>query len=195
MLAGRAPVVVEIDEIPDERLPEPVEAAAYYLIAEALTNVAKYARPSTARVRVATNGTGVVVEVSDDGIGGADPAKGSGLRGLAIGSKHSAAHFRYRAPTGAARRCAPRSRASRSLRTRHACSERRDERFDHRDGVVHQLAQRLRAVGVGPAACGLELRGGERRRGHAQPVVTDRPARAGGEQPDVEVEALGPSAP
>ena len=83
MLAGRAPVVVEIDEIPHERLPEPVEAAAYYLIAEALTNIAKYARASTARVRVAPIGTGVVVEVSDDGIGGADPVNGSGLRGLA----------------------------------------------------------------------------------------------------------------
>jgi signal transduction histidine kinase len=83
MLAGRAPVVVEIDEISGERLPEPVEAAAYYLIAEALTNVAKYARASTARVRVAPKGTCVVVEVSDDGIGGADPVNGSGLRGLA----------------------------------------------------------------------------------------------------------------
>ncbi len=83
MLAGRAPVVVEIDEVPDERLPEPVEAAAYYLIAEALTNVAKYAGASTARIRVATNASGVIVEVSDDGVGGADPANGSGLRGLA----------------------------------------------------------------------------------------------------------------
>jgi PAS domain S-box-containing protein len=83
MLARRAPVAVEIDEISHERLPEPVEAAAYYVIAEALTNIAKYARASTARVRVAPTGTGVVVEVSDDGIGGADPVNGSGLRGLA----------------------------------------------------------------------------------------------------------------
>ena len=82
MLAGRSPVPVEIADIPDERLPEPVEAAAYYLIAEALTNVAKYAQASTVRVRV-TAGDGVVVEVSDDGVGGADPGGGSGLRGLA----------------------------------------------------------------------------------------------------------------
>jgi PAS domain S-box-containing protein len=82
-LAGRAPVPVEIAEIPDGRLPEPVEAAAYYLIAEALTNVTKYADASTARVRVALNDASVVVEVSDDGVGGADPASGSGLRGLA----------------------------------------------------------------------------------------------------------------
>ena len=83
MLAGRAPVPVEIADIPDERLPEPVEAAAYYLIAEALTNVAKYARASAVRVRVAASDAGVSVEVSDDGVGGADPAAGSGLRGLA----------------------------------------------------------------------------------------------------------------
>ena len=83
MLAGRAPIPVEIAEIPDERLPEPVEAAAYYLIAEALTNVAKYAHASTVRVRVAASDASVLVEVSDDGVGGADPATGSGLRGLA----------------------------------------------------------------------------------------------------------------
>ena len=83
MLAGRAPVVVEIAAVPDERLPQPVEAAAYYLIAEALTNVAKYAQASTVRVRVEASGERVLVEVSDDGVGGADPAGGSGLRGLA----------------------------------------------------------------------------------------------------------------
>ncbi len=83
MLAGRAPVPVEIAEIPDERLPEPVEAAAYYLIAEALTNVTRYAEASAVRVRVAASDGSVFVEVSDDGVGGADPAAGSGLRGLA----------------------------------------------------------------------------------------------------------------
>jgi PAS domain S-box-containing protein len=82
-LAGRAPVPVEIAEIPDQRLPEPVEAAAYYLIAEALTNVTKYARASSVRVRVAASDSRVLVEVADDGVGGANPAKGSGLRGLA----------------------------------------------------------------------------------------------------------------
>jgi PAS domain S-box-containing protein len=82
-LAGRAPVPVEIAEVSDERLPEPVEAAAYYVIAEALTNVTKYAQASAVRVRVAASDATVVVEVSDDGVGGADPAGGSGLRGLA----------------------------------------------------------------------------------------------------------------
>jgi signal transduction histidine kinase len=83
MLAGRAPMPVTISAMPAVRLPESVEAAAYYLIAEALTNVAKYAHASAARVDVAGGDGTVVVEVSDDGIGGADPSSGSGLRGLA----------------------------------------------------------------------------------------------------------------
>jgi PAS domain S-box-containing protein len=82
-LAGRVPVPVEIADIPDDRLPEPIEAGAYYLIAEALTNVTKYAQASTVRVRVAASDASFVVEVSDDGVGGADPTTGSGLRGLA----------------------------------------------------------------------------------------------------------------
>jgi PAS domain S-box-containing protein len=83
MLADRAPFPVEIEQTPEHRLPEPVEAAAYFLIAEALTNVAKYARASAARITISASGGSVVVEVSDDGVGGADPATGSGLRGLA----------------------------------------------------------------------------------------------------------------
>jgi PAS domain S-box-containing protein len=83
MIAGRAAVPVEIAEIPDERLPQPIEAGAYYLIAEALTNATKYAQASRVCVRVVASDLRVVVEVSDDGIGGADPAGGSGLRGLA----------------------------------------------------------------------------------------------------------------
>jgi PAS domain S-box-containing protein len=82
-LAGRVRVPVEITDIPEVRLPEPVEAAAYYLIAEALTNVTKYAQASSVRIRVAASDALVVVEVSDDGVGGADPATGSGLRGMA----------------------------------------------------------------------------------------------------------------
>jgi PAS domain S-box-containing protein len=82
-LANRAPVPVEIADIPAERLPEPVEAAAYYVIAEGLTNVAKYARATEVSVRVTAGDASVVAVVSDDGVGGADPATGSGLRGLA----------------------------------------------------------------------------------------------------------------
>jgi signal transduction histidine kinase len=82
-LADRAPLPVSLDQMPAERLPAPVEAAAYFVVAEALTNVAKYAGASSAEVRIRRNGTYAVVEVSDDGVGGADPAVGTGLRGLA----------------------------------------------------------------------------------------------------------------
>jgi signal transduction histidine kinase len=82
-LALRAPVPVEITELPDERLAGPVEAAAYYVVAEAITNVAKYAHASHATVSVRrANGTATVT-VADDGVGGADPGRGTGLRGLA----------------------------------------------------------------------------------------------------------------
>jgi signal transduction histidine kinase len=82
-LADRAPFPVDVAAMPDARLPAPVEAGAYYLIAEAVTNVAKYANASVVRVTVSASDGCVTVEVSDDGIGGADPSSGSGLRGLA----------------------------------------------------------------------------------------------------------------
>jgi signal transduction histidine kinase len=82
-LAGRVPVAVELVETPPERLPARVEVASYYVVAEALTNVAKYAHATRARVRIATVNGAVTVEVADDGVGGADAARGSGLRGLA----------------------------------------------------------------------------------------------------------------
>jgi PAS domain S-box-containing protein len=82
-LAGRVPVPVELEAIPGERLPAAIEAGAYYLIAEALTNVTKYAEAASVRVRVEADGDTVVVEIADDGVGGADAGAGSGLRGLA----------------------------------------------------------------------------------------------------------------
>jgi len=82
-LAGRSPVPVELDGTPPERLPAAVEAAAYFVVAEALTNVAKYAGASQARVCVSRSNGHAVVEIADDGVGGADPLRGSGLRGLA----------------------------------------------------------------------------------------------------------------
>ena len=82
-LASRSPVPVEVEATPGERFAEAVEAAAYYVVAEALTNVAKYASASRATVRVVRDNGHVVVEVADDGVGGADPARGSGLSGLA----------------------------------------------------------------------------------------------------------------
>ena len=66
-----------------ERLPEEVEAAVYFLCSEALANVAKYASASSVAISVAVSDGVVHVEIADDGVGGADPARGSGLRGLA----------------------------------------------------------------------------------------------------------------
>ena len=82
-LAGRSPVPVEVANAPSGRLPEPVELAAYYVVSEALANVAKYSEASQATVEVARANGHVLVSVSDDGIGGADPGRGTGLRGLA----------------------------------------------------------------------------------------------------------------
>jgi PAS domain S-box-containing protein len=82
-LAARAPVPVEIVELPDDRAPAPAEAAAYFTVAEALTNVAKYARATQATIRVAREDDALVVEVRDDGVGGARASTGSGLAGLA----------------------------------------------------------------------------------------------------------------
>jgi PAS domain S-box-containing protein len=80
-LADRLTVPVEIDADP-ERLPEHVEATAYYIVAEALTNVAKHAGPARARVSVHRDGAVVRCEVSDDGRGGADTSAGTGILGL-----------------------------------------------------------------------------------------------------------------
>jgi signal transduction histidine kinase len=82
-LAARAPVPVELATVPEERLAAGVEAAAYYVVAESITNVAKYAHASRATVSVARTNGCATVTVSDDGVGGADPAAGSGLSGLA----------------------------------------------------------------------------------------------------------------
>jgi signal transduction histidine kinase len=81
-LASRAPLPVEIEGA-QTSLPAPVEAAAYYVVSEALTNVAKYAQASSVKVTVEQTNGCAVVEVTDDGLGGADPSRGSGLRGLA----------------------------------------------------------------------------------------------------------------
>ncbi len=81
-LVARSPVPVEAD-IPAIELPPAVEAAAYYVVAEALTNVVKYGRASVAEVSVEADNGIVKVTVADDGVGGADPMQGSGLRGLA----------------------------------------------------------------------------------------------------------------
>jgi PAS domain S-box-containing protein len=81
-LAERAPLPVEV-EVPEERLPQSLETAFYFTVAEALTNVAKYANATQACVTVAVADGLATAEVSDDGCGGASATAGSGLRGLA----------------------------------------------------------------------------------------------------------------
>jgi signal transduction histidine kinase len=81
VLAERVPIDVEIDA-PAERLAEPVEATAYYIVSEALTNVVKHAGASRARVRVERDGDMLRCEISDDGRGGADAPAGGGIAGL-----------------------------------------------------------------------------------------------------------------
>ena len=100
-LAGRSPVPVELDGTPRERLPPSVEAAAYFVVAEALTNVVKYAQASQARVCVSRTNGHAVVEVYDDGVGGADPGRGSGLRGLADRVSALDGTLELRSPHGA----------------------------------------------------------------------------------------------
>ena len=82
VLVERAPIAVQCDLAIDDRLPAPVEAAAYFVVAEGLTNVIKYANASKAKVSVRRRADRLEVVVSDDGVGGARIDAGSGLRGL-----------------------------------------------------------------------------------------------------------------
>jgi signal transduction histidine kinase len=81
-LADRSPLTVRCEIDLDTRPPAPVEAAGYFVVAEALTNVLKYAQASGAVLRARRDGEDVVVELEDDGVGGAEGSWGSGLRGL-----------------------------------------------------------------------------------------------------------------
>ena len=99
-LAARAPVPIEVIALPDEPLSPSVEAAMYYVVAESITNVAKYAHASSASVSIArSNGVATAI-VSDDGVGGADPASGSGLRGLAARVEALNGHLDVDSPPG-----------------------------------------------------------------------------------------------
>jgi signal transduction histidine kinase len=82
-LAGRTPMPVACSIDLQERLPCAIETAAYFLVAEALTNVVRHAGANAAEITVHRDGTHVGIEVRDDGSGGVDAAAGSGLRGLA----------------------------------------------------------------------------------------------------------------
>ncbi|GAA3250096.1 sensor histidine kinase [Nonomuraea helvata] len=82
-VAGRSPVPVDVAVELDGRLPAPVEVTAYYVVSEALANLAKHSRATSGAVTARVERGTLVVEVRDDGTGGADPAKGTGLTGLA----------------------------------------------------------------------------------------------------------------
>jgi signal transduction histidine kinase len=82
-MVARAPLPVRLTVEIEERLPEQVEVAAYYVVSESLTNIGKHAHATSATASIVRSNGQVVVEIVDDGVGGADTEKGSGLRGLA----------------------------------------------------------------------------------------------------------------
>ena len=99
-LALRSPIPVELERLPDRRLPDAIEAAAYFVVAEALANVQKHAGARQVRVRVGTGDDRVEVTVADDGAGGADE-EGAGLRGLADRVESLGGTLRLESPEGA----------------------------------------------------------------------------------------------
>jgi GAF domain-containing protein len=101
-LARRSAIPVELDERSDGRLPEPIEVAAYYVASEALANATKHARATRIDVSLATRNGRLVLSVCDDGVGGADPARGSGLVGLTdrVEALGGSIHVRSRAGEG-----------------------------------------------------------------------------------------------
>ena len=113
-LATRSPFPVEVVDPPPDRFPPAIEATAYFTVAEALTNVAKYAQASHAVVRVACEGADLIVEIRDDGIGGASIGSGSGLSGLADRVGASDGTLSVESPAGAGH-----------LRARRAAAQRR----------------------------------------------------------------------
>jgi PAS domain S-box-containing protein len=104
-LAMRAPLPVELEALPDARLPEQVEAAAYYVVAEALANVQKHASAGRVAVSATADADRLAVVVSDDGVGGAD-AQGAGLRGLADRVEALDGRLTVESPRGAGTRLA-----------------------------------------------------------------------------------------
>ena len=99
-LIRRSGLPAELVEVPDERLPGPVEVAAYYVVSEALTNVAKYAGAARVQVRAVVESGSLTVTISDDGCGGADPTGGSGLRGLSDRLEALRGSLRVDSPAG-----------------------------------------------------------------------------------------------
>jgi signal transduction histidine kinase len=99
-VGARAPVPVRLAVDLDGRLPEQVEVAAYYVVTESLANIAKHARATKASVEVTRTEDGIRVEIVDDGVGGADTERGSGLRGLADRVEALGGRLRIWTPAG-----------------------------------------------------------------------------------------------
>jgi signal transduction histidine kinase len=100
VLARRSAVPVELDVRIDRRMPERIEVAAYYVVSEALTNASKHANPSVVRVDVALWDGSLMLSVDDDGVGGADLARGSGLIGLEDRVEAVGGRIRIASPPG-----------------------------------------------------------------------------------------------
>jgi len=101
VLARRCAVPVDLDVTTDARCREPVEIAAYYVVSEALANAIKHARASSVEISVAAVDGSLVLSARDDGVGGADPARGSGLAGLADRVEALGGSFRVYSAGGA----------------------------------------------------------------------------------------------
>ena len=99
-LARRSVVPVSVESLVDERLPEEVELAAYYVVAEALTNAAKHAEATSVDVRAEVVDRELVIQVQDDGRGGALASHGSGLIGLADRAEAMGGRFSVHSPPG-----------------------------------------------------------------------------------------------
>jgi PAS domain S-box-containing protein len=154
-LAARTPIPVEL-VTPEERLAPDVEAAAYYVVAEALTNVAKYANASSVRVCAERENGMLVVVIADDGSGGADPANGSGLSGLSDRISVLDGTLSIESPPGAGtaiRAVIPLAEYPRHRLEHHA-------RAPHRNR--HLPLRRHRGIDRAPAGCHRRLPGGRR---------------------------------
>ena len=102
-LARRSPAPVDLDVTTNTRFPEPVEIAAYYVASEALSNAMKHAQASRVEISLAANDGSLLLSVRDDGVGGADPVRGSGLAGLADRVEALGGTIHVHSPAGAGR--------------------------------------------------------------------------------------------
>jgi signal transduction histidine kinase len=100
-LAARSPVPTAVSWDVADRLPQKLELAGYFVACESLANVAKYARASAASVHLSRTDGSLIVEIADDGVGGADASAGSGLRGLADRVEALGGHLLVTSPPGA----------------------------------------------------------------------------------------------